>query len=381
MKQIFTLLAAVLLTATTCAQVGIGTTTPAGALDIASTTSGLVMPRVANTSVVVNPNGGAIENGTMVYDLSANCVRVFVNGLWSGCIQFDPTAPGAPVIGTATLGDGTATVSFTAPVNNGGLVITSYTATSSPGNITGTLTQSGSGTITVTGLSNGTAYTFTVTATNAIGTSLASAASGSITPEVPLPTSQVKSNSSGGYYTFLSHNLGADTSLDPHTPVKDLNGDYYQWGKNAPDADVDNLIGSIWGDQGGTTANGNWTPGAKGPQDPCPAGYRVPSSAEWIAVNTNNAVSRTGTFDGNTTEFGNALHYGTATDPKQLTLPAAGYRDDANGALNLRGNFGFYWSSAELGSLAYSLYFDSSNVYPAHYTNRPNGFSLRCIAE
>jgi hypothetical protein len=72
-------------------------------------------------------------------------------------------------------------VAFTAPASNGGSVITSYTATSSPDGITGTLSQAGSGTITVTGLTGGTAYTFTVTATNAIGTSAASAASNSIT--------------------------------------------------------------------------------------------------------------------------------------------------------------------------------------------------------
>jgi uncharacterized protein (TIGR02145 family) len=197
---------------------------------------------------------------------------------------------------------------------------------------------------------------------------------------VVLPTSQV-SNGAGGFYTFLSHNLGADTSLDPYTPVQGLNGDYYQWGKNAPDADVDNLIGTTWGDQGGTTGNGNWTPDAKGLQDPCPAGYRVPSSAEWVAVNTNNTVSRTGTFDGNTTEFGNALHYGTATDPKQLTLPAAGNRSYTNGALGYRGDSGSYWSSAENGSNAYYLLFSSSFVYPAFSYNRAYGFSLRCIAE
>jgi hypothetical protein len=92
------------------------------------------------------------------------------------------TVPGAPTIGTAVAGNGQALVPFTAPASDGGSTILSYTATSSPGGITGTLTQAGSGTITVTGLTNGTAYTFTVTATNAIGTGAPSAASNSVTP-------------------------------------------------------------------------------------------------------------------------------------------------------------------------------------------------------
>ena len=93
-----------------------------------------------------------------------------------------PLVPGAPTIGTATqTGSTTATVVFTAPASNGGSVITSYTATSSPAGGTGTLSQAGSGTITVSGLAPSTSYTFTVTATNSVGTSAASAASNSIT--------------------------------------------------------------------------------------------------------------------------------------------------------------------------------------------------------
>jgi hypothetical protein len=91
------------------------------------------------------------------------------------------TVPGAPTIGTATGGNGQATVTFSAPGSNGGSAITSYTATANSGGFT----ASGAGSpITVTGLTNGTPYTFTVTATNAIGTGAASGASNSVTPAV-----------------------------------------------------------------------------------------------------------------------------------------------------------------------------------------------------
>jgi LruC domain-containing protein len=95
------------------------------------------------------------------------------------------TVPYAPTIGTTVVGNGEASVPFTAPLDDGGSAITGYTATSSPGGFTGTLPQAGSGSITVSGLTNGTAYTFSVTATNAIGTSTSSAASNSVTPQAP----------------------------------------------------------------------------------------------------------------------------------------------------------------------------------------------------
>jgi hypothetical protein len=90
-----------------------------------------------------------------------------------------PAPPSAPVIGVATAGDTQAIVSFTAPAGNGGSPITGYTVTASPGGVTATGAASP---ITVAGLTNGTAYTFTVTARTVIGVSTASAQSNSVTP-------------------------------------------------------------------------------------------------------------------------------------------------------------------------------------------------------
>jgi hypothetical protein len=89
------------------------------------------------------------------------------------------TIPNAPTAVSATPGNGQASVSFTAPSYNGGSPILYYTAVSNPGNITAS--SSGSP-ITVTNLTNGQSYTFTVTATNAAGTSASSTPSSAIIP-------------------------------------------------------------------------------------------------------------------------------------------------------------------------------------------------------
>jgi FtsP/CotA-like multicopper oxidase with cupredoxin domain len=90
------------------------------------------------------------------------------------------TVPTAPRSVTASAGATTAAVAWAAPASNGGLAITAYTVTSSPGGLT--CTTAGALTCTVTGLTNGTTYTFTVTATNPVGTGPASAPSGGVVP-------------------------------------------------------------------------------------------------------------------------------------------------------------------------------------------------------
>jgi N,N-dimethylformamidase beta subunit-like protein/uncharacterized protein DUF4082/fibronectin type III domain protein len=93
-------------------------------------------------------------------------------------------APGAPT-GAAAQGDTTsALVSWTAPTSDGGSSITGYTVTPFVGATAQTATQVGASTTStrITGLTNGTSYTFKIAATNAAGTGAASGASNAVTP-------------------------------------------------------------------------------------------------------------------------------------------------------------------------------------------------------
>ena len=102
---------------------------------------------------------------------------------------FTPGAkPDAPTITKVEVSGTTATVTFTAPASNGAPAVTSHTATSNPQSKTGTANGAGSGTIQVTNLERGVAYTFTVTALNSAGSSLPSEASASVTVPALVPS-------------------------------------------------------------------------------------------------------------------------------------------------------------------------------------------------
>ena len=101
----------------------------------------------------------------------------------------DGRQPTAPTLGTATAGNASASIPFTAPSYLGKPSTNNlYVAISTPSSITGSSTTSP---ITVSGLSNGTSYTFTVTAqtrnadNTVIATSLASSPSNPVSPVAP----------------------------------------------------------------------------------------------------------------------------------------------------------------------------------------------------
>jgi uncharacterized repeat protein (TIGR01451 family) len=120
-------------------------------------------------------------------------------------------APDAPTGVLAVAGDALAQVSWTAPANDGGSPITGYTVTAlvshTPTAITTTTADGSARSAFVTGLTNGTAYTFTVHATNAIGNSPESAESNSITP------------SQGTLPPDLSVVVSSPGTVDPNTQV------------------------------------------------------------------------------------------------------------------------------------------------------------------
>ena len=129
--------------------------------------------------------------------------------------------PQAPTTVVATLSSVTnASVTFTPPVNFGGTPIFQYRVTSSPGGLTNTGTTAP---ILISGLTTGTSYTFTVNATNIVGTSTSSQASNSITasdvPGAPTSISAVSVNSHNVNVSFTAPANNGGASITSYVAI------------------------------------------------------------------------------------------------------------------------------------------------------------------
>jgi Domain of unknown function (DUF4082)/Domain of unknown function (DUF1929)/Fibronectin type III domain/Glyoxal oxidase N-terminus len=163
------------------------------------------------------------------------------------------TAPGAPTGVTAAPASSRALVSWSAPASDGGAPITSYTVTPYIGSTAQTPVQVNNGSATsatVTGLTNGTAYTFKVAATNSVGTGTASSASPAATPEDTIfdfTTPQTADSGDGS-----SINLGIEFTASQTGSVTGV-----RFFKSS--ANTGNHVGSLWSASGQLLAQGTFT--------------------------------------------------------------------------------------------------------------------------
>ena len=166
-----------------------------------------------------------------------------------GCASVQAaTVPGAPTIGTISVGNGAVSVSFTAPADNGGAAITSYIVTI---DVNGR-TITGSGTpILVTGLTNGTSYRFNVAAVNSQGTGPVSAWSAPARPfhrPVITPSNITLSGGTGTNGAFkrgdtVTASWNDSLTGDNNVSVTSVKFNFMQFGGGEP---VATNTGNIW---------------------------------------------------------------------------------------------------------------------------------------
>jgi uncharacterized protein (TIGR02145 family) len=179
--------------------------------------------------------------------------------------------------------------------------------------------------------------------------------------------------------TWMDRNLGASRPAASLTDAESF-GDLYQWGRRADghqcrNSSTTTSLSSINGPSNSSfilapivpadwrnPQNNNLWQGGSGTGNPCPSGYRLPTSSEFNAevqfwVSKNNA----GAFS------------------SVLKLPGASYRSNSNGVVSTSsGGAGLYWTSNINGTDSEALIFDNTQaaIYKSY---RAYGFSVRCI--
>jgi len=147
-------------------------------------------------------------------------------------------------------------------------------------------------------------------------------------------------------------------------------GMFYQWNKRVGWSVSYPMINS----DGGTT----WDSSVEGDiwekaNDPCPAGWRLPTFSELENLaNTNSQWRTISGVNGRTFNSGDSF----------LFLPAAGFRYYGNGMHNSGNLYGYYWSGTiDDYSYSFNLNFSIKHINTNSNHNCAYGYSIRCVAE
>ena len=285
------------------------------------------------TNTGTRPGGGS---GLLTY---GNNKWVGVGGSQNATVSTavfgEPTLPGAPTLVSAIAYDSMVTVNWTAPTSDGGGPITGYTVSSPsmPGGPNCTATGSETS-CNVTGLTNGTSYTFSVTATNSAGTGPASGVSSSVVPALcPMSVGDI---GPGGGLVFLKHQ-GTCYEMAPKT-----------WGAGE-------TTGLSWCDANTTVSNAMGTAIGTGPANTAAlsaaSGCSSDAAAAVLAYATNNTVAGQW-FLPSKDELNAMCNYS-----RNLTAPSSEICSGAQNEAFAAGTYGLetqrYWSSSQ-GSNCYS---------------------------
>jgi len=178
--------------------------------------------------------------------------------------------------------------------------------------------------------------------------------------------------------TWMDRNLGAKQVATSSTDVLSY-GDLFQWGRGADGHEKRNssttstlsnsdnpghgnfILAPVFPNDWRSPQNSNLWQGVNGINNPCPQGYRIPTTIEWEAERQSwPSIDAEGAFN------------------SQLKLTIAGTRRWSDGSLNEVGSQGLYWTSNRENQYYQYLYISEyyANVNP--YT-AAMGLSVRCI--
>jgi len=371
-------------------------------LDLSATNAGFLITRVDTTSIATP------AFGLMTLAPTDSCLYMYsgtnwisLGGVGTTCGSVTRNIPasvstldcaGATVTGTLT--DGTASSGVSVAIaytgGNGGTYsgqavsstgVTGLTATLSAGTLA---TGAGSVIYTITGTpgSSGTAsFLITVGGQSCTFTVPVAAIPPVFTGCIATASTVVVDVTSSTGAIWMDRNLGASQVATSSTAAAAY-GCLYQWGRAADghedrgsaltttNSATDTPGNSSFITEGTAPTdwrspqNANLWQGVAGVNNPCPTGYRIPTSAELDLERTSDFTSNNAAG-----AFGGALK-----------LPNAGYRNPSNAAIINAGIQCFYWSSTVNGTYSTSLYFSSSSSSLSS-NNRARGISVRCIKD